>query len=181
MGMNRLHTNFKLSPRGEFLGLYTSDSPRVLADSYSPGYPIQRNDISYGRDADGAERYFAQPTPGAMNSGPTVAGICEEVRFNAPRGHYDSPFTLHLNTATPGAFIRFTFDGSEPTLFKGQVYTNSLRITNTTVVRAVAFREDQLPESVRRKLEALLPDLVRKAVVCKTSDSFSIHPVEECS
>ena len=147
-GTNRLHTNFKLSPRGEFLGLYTPDSPRVLADSFSPGYPVQRNDISYGRDTNGLAQYFSQPTPGAANSGPTISGVCDDVQFSAPRGHYNSAFTLNLYTPTPAAFIRFTLDGSEPTLSNGRLYTNSLRITNTTVVRAVAFREDRLPSSV---------------------------------
>ncbi|MBL9168789.1 MAG: lamin tail domain-containing protein [Verrucomicrobiales bacterium] len=148
VGANRFHTNFKLSPRGEFLGLFTPDSPRILADSFSPGYPVQRNDISYGRDTNGVGHYYSQPTPGAKNVGPTIAGLCEDVQFSAPRGHYNAAFTLHLHTPTPAAFIRYTLDGSEPTLQNGQIYTNSLRITNTAVVRAVAFREDRLSSSV---------------------------------
>ncbi|MBI1839753.1 MAG: lamin tail domain-containing protein, partial [Verrucomicrobia bacterium] len=147
-GTNRFHTSFKLSPNGEFLGLYTPDSPRVLVDSFSPKYPVQRNDISYGRDDQGVGRYYSQPTPGAANSGPTVAGLCEDVRFSAPRGHYDSPFSLYLTTPTPGAFVRFTIDGSEPTLSNGSIYTNAVRVTNTTVLRAVAFRDDLLPSAV---------------------------------
>lgn len=143
-----LHTNFKLSPRGEFLGLFTGDSPRVLVDGFTPKYPVQRNDISYGLDANGRGQYFTKPTPGGPNSGPTVAGLCEDVHFSAPRGHYNAAFTLNLSCPTPGTFIRYTFDGSEPTLANGFIYTNSLRITNNAVVRAVAFREDRLPSSV---------------------------------
>ena len=146
-GTNRFHTNFKLSPRGEFLGLYTPDSPRVLADALST-YPVQRNDISYGRDSVGDGRYYTQPTPGATNTGPTVIGACDEVQFSAPRGHYNSAFSLHISSPTPGAFIRYTLDGSEPTLANGLIYTNSLRLTNTAVVRAVAFREDRLSSLV---------------------------------
>lgn len=143
-----LHTNFKLSPRGEFLGLYTGDSPRVLVDAFSPEYPVQRNDISYGLDADGRGQYFTKPSPGAANSGPTVSGLCEEVHFSAPRGHYNAAFALNLSCPTPGSFIRYTLDGSEPTLANGFIYTNAFRITNTAVVRAVAFREDRLPSTV---------------------------------
>ena len=146
-GANRFHTNFKLSPNGEFLGLYSSDSPRVLIDAFAPKYPVQRNDISYGRDGSGLPQYYIKPTPGAPNAGLTVAGLCEDVRFSAPRGHYDTPFNLFLLTPTPGAFIRFTLDGTEPTLSNGLVYTNSLRITNTAVVRAVAFRDGRLPSA----------------------------------
>lgn len=143
-----LHTNFKLSSRGEFLGLYTADSPRVLVDGFTPEYPVQRNDISYGLDAEGRGQYFTKPTPGGPNSGPTVYGLCEDVHFSAPRGHYNAAFTLNLSCATPGSFIRYTLDGSEPTLANGFIYTNAFRITNNAVVRAVAFREDRLPSSV---------------------------------
>ena len=116
-------------------------------DAFAPKYPVQRNDISYGRDGSGLPQYYIQPTPGAPNGGLTVAGVCEDVRFSAPRGHYDTPLNLFLLAPTPGAFVRYTLDGTEPTLSNGLVYTNSLRITNTTVVRAVAFRDDRLPSA----------------------------------
>lgn len=42
---SRLHTNFKLDPDGEFLGLYNAEVPRQLVSSFNP-YPNQRRDYS---------------------------------------------------------------------------------------------------------------------------------------
>lgn len=42
-----LHTNFKLSSKGGFLGLIQPDT-RTIAHAYDPHYPIQFPDISYG-------------------------------------------------------------------------------------------------------------------------------------
>jgi hypothetical protein len=73
-----LHTNFRLSADGEFLALLNPDG--VITSAYSPGYPAQFPDISYGRDAAGNERYFNIPTPGsdndiAENLGPLLSDI----------------------------------------------------------------------------------------------------------
>ena len=45
---NRLHTNFKLSSQGEFLGLVRPDGATV-EHSYSPAYPAQFPNGTYGR------------------------------------------------------------------------------------------------------------------------------------
>ena len=145
---NRFHTNFKLSPQGEFLGLYTPDSPRVLASGFDPSYPEQRNDFSYGRDVEGNLNYFSTPTPGAANAKTTLSGVCAPVHFSAGRGHYTVPFSVLLSTETPGAFIRYTLDGSEPTLRNGVVYLSPIAITKTTILRAAAFRDALLPSTL---------------------------------
>ncbi|HEX4413052.1 MAG TPA: lamin tail domain-containing protein, partial [Lacipirellulaceae bacterium] len=43
-----LHTNFKLSADGEYLGLVDTDGATIL-DQYTPSFPAQLDDISYGR------------------------------------------------------------------------------------------------------------------------------------
>ncbi|WP_193214309.1 lamin tail domain-containing protein [Luteolibacter marinus] len=65
-----LHTNFKLSRNGEFLGLYKPHAATglpVLLSSFGASYPAQLADVSYG--IDGAEQavYFDEPTPDAPN------------------------------------------------------------------------------------------------------------------
>ena len=42
-----LHTNFKLSAEGEYLGLIHNDG-RTIAHDYAPQYPPQLSDVSYG-------------------------------------------------------------------------------------------------------------------------------------
>ncbi|HKQ38067.1 MAG TPA: lamin tail domain-containing protein, partial [Verrucomicrobiae bacterium] len=146
-GTNRFHTNFQLANGGEFLGLYTPDSPRALASALE--YPEQRNDHSYGYDSNGALRYFATPTPGSPNGISTILSVTEPVHFSVERGFYTNAFDLYLSSPTLGSSIRYTLDGLEPTVSVGTPYTGPLRITNTTVLRAVAFRQNFLPSVIK--------------------------------
>jgi hypothetical protein len=142
---NRLHTNFRLSPRGEYLGLFNAESPPVAITEFAPEFPEQRNNVSYGYDSTGALKYFATPTPGAPNGDSAIAGTLPAPHFNVERGYFEAPFTLILNTPVFGATIRYTTDGSEPTLGNGSTYFAPLTITNTTVLRAAAFKTNMLP------------------------------------
>lgn len=141
------HTNFRLGGAGEHLGLYSPDSPRLLVSGFNP-YPEQRNDHSYGYDSGGDLRYFATPTPRAPNGDSSIVDIAQPVHFSAARGHYTTAFDLYLSTPTGGADIRYTTDGSEPTASTGFVYTGPLRLTNTVLIRAAAFRPNFLPSTV---------------------------------
>jgi hypothetical protein len=147
-GTNRFHTNFKLAGDGEFLGLFTPDSPRQLASGFSPEFPEQRNDNSYGRDADGNYRYFGAPTFNATNGVSTITGVVSRVHFSAQRGHFTQPFPLALSCPTRGATIRYTLDGSEPTASKGFLYTGPINVNNSLFIRAGAFHENQLSSGI---------------------------------
>ncbi len=61
-------------------------------------------------------------------------------RFSHARGFYDQPFVLTLSIDNPQAGIRYTTDGSEPTAQHGLVYADDIPVSETTCVRAVAFR-----------------------------------------
>lgn len=141
----RLHTNFKLGLDGEYLGLFNAESPRLKVAEFAPEYPEQRNDHSYGFDAQDRLRHFAQPTPGAANGVSSIAGVVPPVGFSVGRGLYDQPFELRLTNAVPGASIRYTTDGSEPGPASGQLYQGPLTIESTTILRAAAFAPDRLP------------------------------------
>lgn len=147
-GANRHHANFQLSAGGEFLGLYNPDSPRVLVSSFGPKYPEQRNDYSYGYDSQGNPRYFSTPTPGAANGSSGVTAVCAPVHFSMSRGFFTQPFDLALSTPTPAGYIRYTLDGTIPTDLNGRLYAAPLRVTNTTLLRAAAFRSGALPSTV---------------------------------
>ncbi len=141
-----LHTNFKLSVAGEPLGLYSSDSPRQRVSGFDR-YPEQRNDISYGLDPAGVERYFTMPTPGSTNLTRATLGSCEPVHVNAQRGHFATPFDLTVSCPTTGAVVRYTTDGSEP-IASSPTFPASLRIARTTLFRAAAFQDNFLPSPV---------------------------------
>lgn len=144
----RLHTNFKLGVNGEYLGLFNAESPRQAVDELSPEFPEQRNDFSFGRDAAGRWRYFNPATPGLPNGASTITGVVSPVHFSVRRGFFNSPFNLSLATETPGAQIRYTFDGSPPTESNGLVYTGPVPIHLTRIVRAAAFKPNHLPSRV---------------------------------
>lgn len=61
--------------------------------------------------------------------------------FDPPAGKYKMPVTLTLTTASPGAIIRYTLDGSAPSETGGAVYSLPFAINGGALVRAVAFGE----------------------------------------
>lgn len=145
---NRLHTNFKLNPLGEYLGIYDGSLPRQVVSEFSLRYPEQRNDISYGRNSAGEFVYMRQSSPGSENVEGQLEGLLEPPHFSVRRGFINDPFNLVLTTPHPDAVIRYTTDGSTPNANTGQVYTEPLRIDQTTLFRAAAFAENYLPSTV---------------------------------
>ena len=66
------------------------------------------------------------------------AGFVEDAVFSVTRGFFTSPFQLQLTTATDGAEIRYTLDGSIPSPTRGLIYRGPVSISGTQVVRAMA-------------------------------------------
>ncbi len=84
-------------------------------------------------------RYFPVPTPGGPNGTSTVVGYVADTAFSHDRGFYDVAFSLIITSATPGATIRYTLNGSAPNETTGTIYTAPISITTTRVVRAIAY------------------------------------------
>lgn len=82
---SELHSNFKLHPMGEFLGLVAPDG-KTIVHSYGPAYPPQKSNVSYGisSGANSVRGFLAAPTPGALNSdtatppGPLVMDVAHQ-------------------------------------------------------------------------------------------------------
>lgn len=147
---NKYHTNFKLNLFGDYLALFNAEAPRVAVSAFDPGFPEQRNDYSYGLDqTTNAWRYFPTPTPGVANGTSAMISVLPTPHFSVARGFFDAPFNLLLTTPIPGATIRYTTDGSAPTLANGQTFSAPIPITNTACIRAVAFGDGYLPSRVR--------------------------------
>lgn len=68
--LDELHTDFRLSAAGEYLGLFRPDG--TVASDFAPAYPPQRPDVpffSYGLSPlDGSLTVFEAPTPGWQNA-----------------------------------------------------------------------------------------------------------------
>ncbi|MDP6795113.1 MAG: CotH kinase family protein [Verrucomicrobiota bacterium] len=167
-----LHANFKLGAGGEYLGL-VQPGGRTVAHHYLMKSK-QRDDISYGIPADwqldpasktsliAAPVYFLRPTPGAPN-GQTLAGRVAKLAFSESHGFYEQPFELMISSQTPGAVVRYTTDGSVPTAENGLVLDGSLAVSQTTVIRAAAFKPGHKPTKVVTQTYLFLKDVVRQS------------------
>lgn len=104
----RLHASFSLSGGGEYLALVKPDGS--VASEFSPVYPQQVPDVSYGFAQSGTPPgynlstesvYFTTPTPGAVNlGGSAVPGpIIEDVKHtpNVPLDHEDLVVTAKVS------------------------------------------------------------------------------------
>ncbi|GBC59198.1 hypothetical protein DENIS_0134 [Desulfonema ishimotonii] len=136
-----LHTGFKLSKGGEYLGLVLPDL--TVASEYAPQYPEQETDVSYGYGPDGLPQYFHTPTPNQPNSQDNAG----EIIFSHQGGLYSAPFSLTLTVSPPGAMIRYTTDRSEPTE-TSPVYSGEIHVDGTVMIKAKAFKTDLPPGSV---------------------------------
>jgi hypothetical protein len=139
----QLHTNFKLGIEADYLALMKPDMPRAGATVFDP-YPPQRAGYSYGL-ASGQLRFFIPPTPGSANSTTALANVAAAPVPSVSRGFHDAPFQLELSTTTPGATVRYTTNGSEPTASIGTPYTGPIQVNSSTVLRAAAFADGYVP------------------------------------
>ena len=140
-----LHANFRLSAGGEYLAVTSMDG---VIHAYVPEYPAQLPDISYGIDAAGKPHFYADDTPGADNSNATL-NLVADTKFSHDRGFYDEPFQLEIRSATVGATLVYTLDGSKPTKTNGQRVDApndstpplaTLNIGTTSMVRVFAYK-----------------------------------------
>lgn len=155
-----LHTNFSLDSTGEYLGLFAPESTQAESE-FAPAYPPQKSDISFGPRA-GRNYFYTPPSPGVANVG-GFGDFVADTKFSQDRGFYDSPFTLTISSATAGAVIRYTLDGTVPTLTSGLTYGSPLSISKTTVIRAAAFKEGLQPSNVDTHTYVFLDDVLKQS------------------
>ena len=139
-----LHTNFKLDAEGDFLAIASPHGDVV--HQYDPGFPRQIADVSFGLVGD-QWLYMPEPTPGA-DASEGVVGIVDQVDVSVASGYFSEPTVVELTAPTDGSVIRYTLDGSEPTLDEGSEYSGPIPINATTILRTRAFRDDLLPSTV---------------------------------
>lgn len=136
------HAPFALNADEERLYLY--DSEGTLADfCHVRDLPL---DCSMGRVS--GERgwfLFDAPSPGERN-GVGLRRAAKAPGTDVAQGVYEGIEQLDVSLSAPGE-IRYTLDGSAPTK-ASPLYKNPLRLTETTVIRAVSFEKGCLPSPV---------------------------------
>ena len=112
--------------------------------------------------------YMPQPSPGAANT-VGYAGLVASPTANVQHGYYSAPQSVTLTTATPGATLVYTTDGSAPTLDNGtKVLSGSatvspaatLTVSSTTVLRMAAFRAGYVQSGITAESYMFLSDIL---------------------
>lgn len=109
----------------------------------------------------GGPGFLPSPSPGAFN-GNTFDGFVADTKFSTRRGFFEAPFQLEITTATEGAEIRYTIDGTEPSSNRGVVYRGPIQINRTTVVRAMAHKDGFEPTNVDTNTYIFPTDVVNQ-------------------
>jgi len=138
------HVGFTLPRKGGTLLLIAADGLTVL-DVFT--YPAMAGDLSVGRLNDGTKAwsFFDTATPGAPNMGiVAIHGRTStpsiDTSFVPPEGSLMLPLI-----ADERACIRYTSDGTEPTLVNGLDYASPIPVDHDRVIRARAFADGHLP------------------------------------
>ena len=148
----KIHTNFKLSSKGETI--YISDTDSVVIDSLN--YPVLISDESYGliNNPDSVEYgIFNNPTPGTENGTSGYNKRLKIPELNYYGGFYDGFISLKLhesgsdNDEMPPVY--YTTDGSIPTSESLLLNGNQLDFFRTGIVRLRAIQKNALPSPIQ--------------------------------
>ncbi|MFK7926429.1 MAG: CotH kinase family protein [Bacteroidia bacterium] len=139
-----LHTNFKLKPSGEWIGIFGPDD--VIVDSMTLPY-IGRN-YAYGRNLDTDQwGWYDEPSPGLANETPWYRGLAERPVFSHLPAFFESTQSITIAHDDPQATIRYTF-GGDPVHEESPIHASPIVLTNTNVIQAKAYVEGMLPSEL---------------------------------
>lgn len=161
-----LHTSFRLlRAGGEVITL--SDATGYVLDKIA--LPLIPTDYSYGRTLGlGSFFYYDTPTPGGAN-GTGFGGFTEAPAFMTRGGLFSSNVEVEI-VVPAGTTVRYTTDGTVPTVNNGTVYTGPFTITGTTAVRARAFVGGDRKPSDTITATYVLKTYYSLPVVCLVTD-----------
>ncbi len=83
------------------------------------------------------------------------------VRFSQESGLYDEPFALKLAGDRPDLVIRFTADATVPTV-RATSFAEAIPIRSTTVIRAAAFRGEEIAGPIETRTFIFPTDVARQ-------------------
>ncbi|HSI08611.1 MAG: chitobiase/beta-hexosaminidase C-terminal domain-containing protein [Rariglobus sp.] len=86
--------------------------------------------------------------PQLMSGSGPGSGTVTVPSFSPGGGTYTVAQSVTLTTATSGASIRYTTDGSTPTATTGTVYSSPVAITSTATLKAIAYKSGMTDSTV---------------------------------
>lgn len=173
-----LHTNFRLdSGKGGsvyfFIGNTLIDKLENIAKQPAPN-------IAYGRETDGSDKwgYQYEATPAKQNCGKICSTLLPDVIFSHNGSVFSSSNKFSLSLAMPddvpeGTIIRYTLNGSEPTLLNGYTYQSPIEISSTKIVHACLFCDNCLtPRSISQSYVFLNRTQTLPVISLTTDDKY---------
>ncbi len=137
------HTNFRIKSNGE--PIYLSNAKGEIIDSIPMvSLPF---DYSYGRIYGAQDQFgfFSEPSPGSANTHEYASTIIlDSVKILNNASFYDSLQIIRIQSPNASDSVFYTLDGSEPG-WDDSLYTDSIEIRKTTVIRCRILRQGALP------------------------------------
>lgn len=156
---SELHTNFKLSGTGEYLGLVSNSGAAVT--EFAPTFPVQQTDFSFGY-YEGSYIEFSDPTPGESNI-LSSGFVVSKPEFSIDHGFYFSPISVEISSTFEGCEIYYTIDGSIPSQVNGELYSSALYVDTTTIIRAIAVSTGAGSSSVATHTYLFPSDIIHQS------------------
>ncbi len=99
--------------------------------------------------------------------------------FQPAGGVYSNDISVVITTATSGAIIRYTLDGSVPSAISGNIYNSPIALSNSAVIKAAAFKSGYADSSVisasyTLPLKASAPVITPPAATYTSAQSVAI-------
>ena len=157
----QLHTNFRLSARGESLALIEPDG-ETIAHGYDR-FPQQFTDIAFGLSTEvdpldiSVPGYLLEPTPGKPNGITSEQPPSGNVSYSISGRTFAESFDLVLSSPARDAVIRYTTDGSIPDEDADQ-YVEPIRVATSMRIRARAFQPGRSAGPVNSQAYIALAD-----------------------
>ena len=161
------HTGFKLGSEGESLVLCDSLGTIVQQTTF----PAQTAFQSYGRSGDGSYRFHEAPTPGTANAGAVLTGKVAAPVLSLAGGFYPGSRTVSFSSSTPGATLRYTLNGTEPTETNGTAGTTAT-LSSSRALRVRAFAAGLIPSDTITRTYLIAEPVSRQGLpaLCVTGD-----------
>ena len=120
----------------------------ALNDSAASGDFLLNVELSAATLSQQSGIYMDPPTPGQPNN-PGFGGFVADTSFLPKRGFYDTAQNVVISSATPGATIAYTTDGTDPSSSNGTQVpvadamtppSVTINVASTKAIRAIAYK-----------------------------------------
>ncbi len=164
---------FKLNRKGGRLYLSHDGTACDLSLDYPPSVP-RCSFAKVSMDAD-VWQYSGQPTPGEANAGPFAQDILPAPVVSCDSQLFTEAFSVQVDIPE-GTTLRYTTDGSTPTLANGNTSADGLfPVSETTVLRLRLFSPHSLPSPVTSRTFIYKDRLYYLPIVCITTDPRNLY------